>query len=285
MGRSFGLRRELKKKKSFRPRAFRDVNTMRSKLFWRWKKVPSERFVNLVKSLVYLEELKCDGFVKDLTSLWTSKAHAYQLCFLWSSSNLLLKRQLRSRYFVPKSLEIVGVCTRRQIWRIHKGFGSFVDVKSPRISALFRLVIFEFTAQKAVTSERFVPHFPYGQQWLKTWHSVHFNFCNFIPITILRAYLSIQFKCRAINNFLRVAFKTSKKFRVMQFSALYLLRYHTCSIINPCLNTDLSTLFQSPYFVHTFHHILNAEPSTISFTSSKMFQDLQVQFSFLTCLV
>ena len=120
--------------------------------------------------------------------------------------------------FVPKSLEIVGVCTRRQIWRIHKGFGSFVDVKSPRISALFRLVIFEFTAQKAVTSERFVPHFPYGQQWLKTWHSVHFNFCNFIPITILRAYLSIQFKCRAINNFQALPSRPSKKFRVMQFS-------------------------------------------------------------------
>ena len=175
------------------------------------------------------------------------------------------------------------------LWRFHKGFGSFVDVKSPRISALFRLVIFEFTAQKAVTSERFVPHFPYGQQWLKTWHSVHFNFCNFIPITILRAYLSIQFKCRAINNFLRVAFKTSKKFRVMQFSALYLFRYHTCSINNPCLNSDLSTLFQSPFIMHTFQYALNAKPSTISFTlpsrPSKMFKFVHFQFSFLTCLV
>lgn len=184
---------------------------------------------------------------------------------------------------LKKSREIVGVCTGKQIRRFHKGFGSFVDVKSPRISALFRLVIFEFTAQKAVTSERFVPHFPYGQQWLKTWHSVHFNFCNFIPITILRAYLSIQFKCRAINNFLRVAFKTSKKFRVMQFSALYLFRYHMQYLLhyNPCLNTDLSTLFQSPFFVHTFQYTLNAEPSKISFTlpsrPSNMFK--VVQFS------
>lgn len=41
--------------------------------------------------------LICGDFIKDLAPLWMSKAHAYQLCFAWSSSNLLLKRLLRPR--------------------------------------------------------------------------------------------------------------------------------------------------------------------------------------------
>ena len=171
----------------------------------------------------------CGDFIKDLAALWMSKAHAYQLCFAWSSSNLLLKRLLRPR----DSFHIFH--TDNNGWKL--------DTQSILTSAT------------SFQSPFFVHTFQYN--------------LNAEPSTISSALPSRPLKSSGLCSF--------------QYCIFF--RYHTCSIINPCLNTDLSTLFQSPYFVHTFHHILNAEPSTISFTSSKMFQDLHVQFSFLTCLV
>ena len=58
---------------------------------------PTDLLKNLVKLLAYIPESKFGDFIKDLVPLWMSKAHAYQLCFAWSSSNLLLKRLLRPR--------------------------------------------------------------------------------------------------------------------------------------------------------------------------------------------
>ena len=183
--------------------------------------------------IVHRYPLICGDFIKDLAPLWMSKAHAYQLCFAWSSSNLLLKRLLRPR----DSFHIFH--TDNNGWKL--------DTQSILTSAT------------SFQSPFFVHTFQYN--------------LNAEPSTISSALPS----------------RPSKKFRVMQFSALYLFRYHTCSINNPCLNTDLSTLFQSPFFMHTFQYALNAKPSTISFTlpsrPSKMFKFVHFQFSFLTCLV
>ena len=194
---------------------------MRPKLFWRWKKVPSDRFVQ-------------------------------------------------------KSREIVGVFIRTQMWRFCKGFDSFVDVKSPRISALFRLVIFEFTAQnfcKRQLRSRYL-----FQNLVKLLVYVQGGkFGDFIkdlvPLWMSKAHAyQLCFAWSSSNLLLKRLLRPRDSFHIFHTDNNG-WKLDTQSILTS------ATSFQSPFFVHTFQYNLNAEPSTIFFMmpsrTSKKFRVVQ----------